>query len=286
MAVRVDVLAEQRHFAIARGGQGACLGHDVVERPAALGPARERHDAVGARLVAAVDDRQPGRDRARIGERGPPPPPRRASPAGHRPSPRTKHQRAAVRPRVGRPAVPAPWARPGRVEGSARALRRAAGRGRPRGSASSSPAVLFARTEQPVITTRSAGLAARSRARCPIRPMTFCSAASRMAHVLMTIRSADSRPAASAQPAASKRAGHLLRVGAVHLAAQRPDVEASAGPRRRSRTPPATASGRTGRAAHARRRQVEHRQGCASSCRWRPDRAICSSSRSATSRGT
>ena len=36
-----------------------------------------------------------------------------------------------------------------------------------------------------------------------MRPMTFCSAASRMAQVLMTMRSADSRPSASAQPAAS-----------------------------------------------------------------------------------
>ena len=35
--------------------------------------------------------------------------------------------------------------------------------------------------------------------------MTLASAASRMAHVLMTIRSADSRPAASAQPAACRR---------------------------------------------------------------------------------
>ena len=63
VAVRVDVLAEQRHLAIAGGGQRPGLVDDVVERPAPLRAAAERHDAVGARLVAAVDDRQPGGDR-------------------------------------------------------------------------------------------------------------------------------------------------------------------------------------------------------------------------------
>ena len=53
------------------------------------------------------------------------------------------------------------------------------------------------------MTTRSPGFAARSWARWPIRPITFCSAASRMAQVLMTIRSADSRSAVSAHPAAA-----------------------------------------------------------------------------------
>ena len=42
------------------------------------------------------------------------------------------------------------------------------------------------------------------RASTPIRPMTFCSAVSRMEQVLMTMRSASSRPPASAQPAASR----------------------------------------------------------------------------------
>ena len=60
VAVRVDVLAEQRHLAVAAPGERPRLGDDVVERPAALGAAAERDDAVGARLVAAVDDRQPG----------------------------------------------------------------------------------------------------------------------------------------------------------------------------------------------------------------------------------
>ena len=44
------------------GGQAACLVDDVIERAAPFRPAAERHDAVGARLVAAVDDRQPGAD--------------------------------------------------------------------------------------------------------------------------------------------------------------------------------------------------------------------------------
>ena len=63
VAVGVDVLAEQRDLAVARRGEGPGLGHDLVEGPAPLGPATERHDAVGAGLVAAVDDRQPGADR-------------------------------------------------------------------------------------------------------------------------------------------------------------------------------------------------------------------------------
>ncbi len=60
VAVRVDVLAEQRDLAVAGGGDRAGLLDDLVERPAALRAAAERNDAVGARLVAAVDDRQPG----------------------------------------------------------------------------------------------------------------------------------------------------------------------------------------------------------------------------------
>ena len=77
VAIRVDVLAEQRDLAIAPGRQRPGLGHDLVERTAPLGPAAERDDAVGARLVAAVHDRQPGGDRrlpgdAVTGDRGRP----------------------------------------------------------------------------------------------------------------------------------------------------------------------------------------------------------------------
>ena len=67
VAVGVDVLAEQRHLAIAGGAEGARLVDDLVERTAALRTAAERDDAVGAGLVAAVDDRQPGRDRRAAG---------------------------------------------------------------------------------------------------------------------------------------------------------------------------------------------------------------------------
>ena len=38
MAVRVDVLPEERDLAIARNGQASGFLHDVVERPAPLGP--------------------------------------------------------------------------------------------------------------------------------------------------------------------------------------------------------------------------------------------------------
>src|SRR3972149_5937317 len=44
------------------GARGAGLGEDLVEGPAPLRSAAEGDDAVGAGLVAAVDDRQPGRD--------------------------------------------------------------------------------------------------------------------------------------------------------------------------------------------------------------------------------
>ncbi len=63
VAVAVDVLPEERDLAVPGGGQGPRLVHDLVERSAALRAAAERDDAVGAGLVAAVDDRQPGADR-------------------------------------------------------------------------------------------------------------------------------------------------------------------------------------------------------------------------------
>ncbi len=63
MTVAVDVLAEERDLAVAGRGERPRLVHHLVERPAPLGPAAERDDAVGAGLVAAVDDREPRRDR-------------------------------------------------------------------------------------------------------------------------------------------------------------------------------------------------------------------------------
>ncbi len=82
---------------------------------------------------------------------------------------------------------------------SGRRNRSTAGYLRPR------PARFDSRTEHPVITTRSAGFAAFSRARWPWRPITFASAASRMAQVLMTTRSAASIDGASGHPAARSR---------------------------------------------------------------------------------
>ncbi len=67
VAVGVDVLAEQRDLVVARRRERSGLVHDLVERAAPLGAAAERHDAVGAGLVAAVDDRQPGADRRAAG---------------------------------------------------------------------------------------------------------------------------------------------------------------------------------------------------------------------------
>src|SRR5207249_6323758 len=80
VAVRVDVLAEQGDLAVAGGGEGSGLVEDLVERPAPLGTAAERDDAVRARLVAAVDDRQPRADRGLAGDGA----------AGHRGGPRPR----------------------------------------------------------------------------------------------------------------------------------------------------------------------------------------------------
>ena len=71
VAVAVDVLAEERDLPVAGRGQGPRLVHDLVERPAPLRAAAERDDAVGAGLVAAVDDRQPGADRGAAADGAP-----------------------------------------------------------------------------------------------------------------------------------------------------------------------------------------------------------------------
>ena len=52
VAVAVDVLAEQRQLPIPRRRDRPRLGDDVVEGTTALGPTRERDDAIGAGLVA------------------------------------------------------------------------------------------------------------------------------------------------------------------------------------------------------------------------------------------
>src|SRR5215212_3850228 len=63
MPERVDVLAKERDFAVAGSRQRSGLGDDLVEWPAPLRATAEWDDAVGAGLVAAIDDRQPGRRR-------------------------------------------------------------------------------------------------------------------------------------------------------------------------------------------------------------------------------
>ena len=60
--VVVDDLPEQLHFACARRRRLADLGQDVGLRPHPLVPARVRHDAEAAELVAAFDDRDVGLD--------------------------------------------------------------------------------------------------------------------------------------------------------------------------------------------------------------------------------
>ena len=58
-AVRVDVLAEQRHLQHAVGGERRHLGEHVAGAPVALGAAQRRHDAERAGVVAAHRDRHP-----------------------------------------------------------------------------------------------------------------------------------------------------------------------------------------------------------------------------------
>ncbi len=67
VAVAVDVLAEQRQLDEAGLGDALRLRDHVVEGAAALGSTAERHDAVGAGFVAAVDDGQPRRNRRGAG---------------------------------------------------------------------------------------------------------------------------------------------------------------------------------------------------------------------------
>src|SRR6185503_14282635 len=90
VTVRVDVLAEERDLAVPGGRERSRLVDDLVERATSLRPAAERDDAVRARLVAAVDDRQPGADRGLAGNR--------AAGDGRRAGPRQVIRRAHRRP--------------------------------------------------------------------------------------------------------------------------------------------------------------------------------------------
>jgi hypothetical protein len=103
----------------------------------------------------------------------------------------------------GSPTGPCAEASPRRstISGSSsgRRKRSTAGKRRVRPSRSRS------RTAQPVKTTRIPGFEPLSARRTPWRPITFASAASRIAQVLMTTRSAASIDGASAHPAARRR---------------------------------------------------------------------------------
>src|SRR6202023_1263203 len=57
IAIAIDVLPKQLDIAIAGAGQLQRLGNDRRAGAAALGAARERHYAISARLVTALDNR-------------------------------------------------------------------------------------------------------------------------------------------------------------------------------------------------------------------------------------
>ena len=92
--------------------------------------------------------------------------------------------------------------------------------------------------------------------------MTLASAASRIAQVLITMRSAASIVARLGAAGREQPPGHLLRVAAVHLAAEGPDVEARQGARFGAELGQSGVVGLGGRARRARRRRrdLEHRQ--------------------------
>ena len=69
LAVRLHRLPQQRHLAHALRAQRGHLARDVVDRARALPPAAVGHDAVGAELIAAVDDRHERRRPLRLRER-------------------------------------------------------------------------------------------------------------------------------------------------------------------------------------------------------------------------
>jgi hypothetical protein len=128
-----------------------------------------------------------------------------------------------------------PWAedRPSRStsSGSSSGRRKRSTAGKRRAS----PPRSRSRTAQPVRTTRIPAFEAFSARRTPCRPITFASAASRIAQVLMTTRSAVSIDGASAHPAARSRpaiSSESLRfIWQPSVQTQRPGPRSSAGTR-------------------------------------------------------
>ena len=83
-AVRVDVLAEQRHLADALRGEPLDLGEDLAGAARGLAPADGRDDAVGADRVAAHRDLHPGLE-APLAPHGKPAAKARSSPVPNEP---------------------------------------------------------------------------------------------------------------------------------------------------------------------------------------------------------
>jgi hypothetical protein len=227
VAVGVHVLAEQRDLPVARGRDRSGLVDDLVERPAALRAATERDDAVGARLVAAVDDRQPGGGR-RFASNGT---------AAHGPGPRP---REVVR---GADERPAHQRRCGGHDPDGRLRRR-------QPQPVDELRLLVGPQEQvdrreAALEARSVGFADRAARHHDAQPRVRVLQPGEMAlpadHLLLRgladragVDHDQARLVERRRLGAARReqaAGHLLGVAPVHLAAQRPDVEGGQRPR-------------------------------------------------------
>ncbi len=221
VSVRVHVLAEERDLAVAGGRQRPRLVDDLVERPAPLRTPAEGHDAVGARLVAAVDDRQPGAD-GRTARDGP-------LPDGASPRPRQPIGDADDRPAHDRRGADGPDGRLRRGKAESvdelgllvRAQEHVHGRipvpqagaiGLPHGAARQHHPQARVRVLEP----RELAL--------PADDLLLGALADRAGvdDDEVGVLEAGRLGTAGLQQAA----GHLLGVAAVHLAAERPDVEA------------------------------------------------------------
>ena len=282
VAIRVDVLAEQGHLAVAGRGQGARLVHDRVEWTAAFRAAAEWDDAVRARLVAAVDDRQPGADRRAAGDlvltdgpvtgfckpiRGP-----NQGPADQR-------RRAGREERWGADPVDCPdrARRVGPPDGCLRG----------RQAESIDELGLLVRTQkhvdrriapsQPSPVRFAHGTAGEHHPHARIGGLEPGQLAHPADHLLLGAfadgAGVDDHQVGRVEggrlgaPGRQESTGHFFRVAVVHLATQRPDVEAGQGARLWTVFPEALVGGRLRRARivraqfnHRRRGEVEHRQ--------------------------
>ena len=260
VAVRVDVLAEQRDLAIAGRGERACFVDDVVERPAPLRATAERHDAVGARLVAAVDDRQPGGDRGAA--RDGPLPDRQGARAGqmvgrpdHGPADGRRRPRRTTRPdRRLRRGEPEPIDELGLLVRPQEHVNRRVP------TSKTGPVGLPDRaTGQHHAHGRVGGLELRQLALPPDDLLlgAFADRARVDDHEVGGLEARCLVATGGQQPAR-----HLLRIAPVHLAAEGPHVEARQGPRLGHvlHQPLVVGHGRGARGGHAGGGELEHRQ--------------------------